>query len=187
MVSNPPVVPFVAPRPWWRVVRSRGVFPVFAMAFLAALALPSAAAASDEGGVHVRIEDPSGGGLRLELDGNGWIAGVVRAALAEVEADCQGDLDRDTRRLLRELDREGEGARAELVEGDKWVQASRRAGQLVLLVEEHGETARISVPWAFAACALGGRVDLGAAMAAGGGLDIDIEGDDGSRVVVRID
>lgn len=173
------------------LVRRR--FAVAPLAFAVAilpLVAPPAAHAEDEredSGLHLRIEDPNGGGLRLDLDGDSWIGGLVRAAVAEAVADCQSDLDADTRRLLRELDREGEGSRAELVEDGKRIQASRKDGQLLLVVDDRGERSRISVPWTFASCAMGGRLEIGDVLAREGELRIDIEGDDGGRVVVHID
>ena len=155
---------------------------VVAALVLAALAAAAPLAAREpRRTLRLDFEDDHDGGLSLTFDG-AWVTGLA-AALAVADLDCDTTTDPDLAALLRHLEREGEGARAELREDGYRVVARRRGGHLELeVIDHHGERAEVVVPWALARCMLGGDVTLRDALGAlrAGGLHLLVRGEDGS-------
>jgi|CXWL01.1.fsa_nt_gi hypothetical protein len=166
--------------------RSSRYLAFSAVAIALAFAVP-AHAADESPNVRVRVAGAEGEHFSLDLS-SGFLTGLVKTALA-AGIHCDTTLDADASAMLHHLDREGEGSRYTLVEDSgKRIKARRHSGQLDLEVTEvDGRTSRVSIPWAFADCALGRRMDAGDLFDGDGGLEIKIDGEDGSKVRVKID
>jgi hypothetical protein len=137
--------------------------------------------------LHVDLEDELDGGLSLTLEG-AWLEGLV-AALAVVDVGCERTTDPELGALLRHLEREGEGSRAEMREDGDRVIARRRRGHLeIRVIDAGGERAEVVVPWPLARCFLGRAANLGDALDAvrGAGLHLRVRGEDGS-LRIRLD
>jgi hypothetical protein len=144
----------------------RGHSAPFLVALLVLGAVPTAGAEPPRR-LRLDISDHDDGGLTVTFDG-AWVAGLA-AALAVVDLDCDVTTDPDLGALLRHLEREGEGSRAEVREDGERLVARRRRGHLELsVVDRRGERAEDVTL----------RDALGAVRA--GGLRVLVSGEDGS-------
>ena len=76
--------------------------------------------------------------------------------LVSSDLSCDGEIDQDMERMLKELDREGPRSRAAYRDGETTIAARRRGGKLDIDISGQG-SGRIeaTMPWALADCMLG--------------------------------
>jgi hypothetical protein len=116
-------------------------------------------------------------------------AGWRRSSTADLE--CDADTDRETRRMARSLDRQGEGGVYEFEDDDgDQVVARRVKGALKIESRDNdGETAKVEMPWPLAECLFLGREPHGGLSRALGDGDfkVRVESSDGDRVSIDVD
>jgi hypothetical protein len=153
----------------------------------AALALlpPAAFGAGDDPTFHLRID---GDDAKIDVDLSlGWLAAFVDWS----DFDCEVDTDRDTRRMAKSLDRQGEGGVYEFEDddGDR-VRARRVDGTLKIESRDAGgEVARVEMPWPLAECLFLGREPAGGLARAleRGEFRVRVDGRDGDRLTIDVD
>ena len=148
-----------------------------ALVLLAGLSAPAARAAEHRLEVHIQGEDH--GGLDLSLDGT--LAAALIGALAPAHLNCDdGDRDPQTIAMMRYLEAHPDGSYRTWKRGEE-VSAVRHGNRVELhVVDRHGETVNVEVPWSLARCVLGYPTRLGAALLSEDGLRIRIDGQEGS-------
>ncbi len=153
-------------------------FMIAAAALVLPLGLlaPAARAADHRLEVHITGEDH--GAINLSLDGT--LAAAVIGALAPARIDCSHDTDAETVAMMRYLEAHPDG-RYQTWKHHEEVTAQRRGDQVALhVIDRHGETVDVELPWSLARCALGYPAGLGEALLSGDGLRINVDGDRGS-------
>ena len=83
------------------------------------------ARAGDEAKMSIKIQTEEGAKIELETSA-GWLQGLIDSA----DVECEADEDRDTRRMMASLERQGEGGIYRGVDGDGDFVARRRGGML---------------------------------------------------------
>ena len=110
---------------------------------------------------------------------------------AHANLSCDGDSDRDTRRMMEHLERSGENSTYRVEDDGGVVTARRRGGQLLL--EKTGgdsDRGRVEMPWLLAECFLAGRpvqAEVRELLGPGHRLLVDIRGEEGGRVTISVD
>lgn len=156
---------------------------------VAAAALAAGAArAGDVPALRVDIHGESGASIQLNLPLDRLVDYVpgARASLS-----CDGHSDRDTRRMMENLERGGENSTYRFEDDDGVVTARRRGGQLLLeKTGDDNERGRVEMPWLLAECFLAGRpvqAEVRDLLGRGHRLLVDIRGEDGGRVTISVD
>ncbi len=138
--------------------------------------------------LHLEIRGDDGDNVDLHLS-SGWLGAIVAAATFE----CDGDADRDARRMMESLRGQGEGGvwKERNGDGDR-VLARRAKGQLKIeTVDDEGERADVEMPWEVAECLMLGiepAGDLGRRIASGDAkFRVQVRGRDGGTVRLAIE
>lgn len=137
---------------------------------------------------HLQVRGDDGDNVDLRLS-SGWLGAIVSAATLE----CDGDADRDARRMMESLRDQGEGGvwKDRDRDGDR-VLARRAKGQLKIeTTDEEGERAFLEMPWELAECLMLGISppgDLGRRIASGEAkFRVEVAGRDGGTVRMAIE
>lgn len=163
---------------------------VTTLALLAAPALAGETKKSEPASFSLHVESAEGDEVRIEAS-SGWLGALIAAA----DVECEGDADRQTRAMMEDLRRQGEGGiHRYRDEDDGDLVIGRRArGSLKLETRgDDGDRAVVEMPWEVAECLMMGidpPGDLGLRIARGEAkLSIDVrEGDAGDRVTLRLE
>lgn len=163
---------------------------VTTLALLAAPALAGEAKKSEPASFSLHVESAEGDEVRIEAS-SGWLGALIAAA----DVECEGDADGQTRAMMEDLRRQGEGGiHRYRDEDDGDLVIGRRArGSLKLETRgDDGDRAVVEMPWEVAECLMMGidpPGDLGRRIARGEAkLSIDVrEGDAGDRVTLRLE
>ncbi len=135
------------------MLRYRILFAAAAIALL--VALPASAGKKS---ITLDIGDDDDG-LRINLSGS-WLAEAILDGLTD-SIDCEDDQDRESRKMLLHLRKNGEGSSYTMREDDEVTKAYRRNGKLEIRKFEPGEEPTLVVlPWAMGECMLGNSKPL---------------------------
>lgn len=138
----------------------------------------------------LHVESADGDEVRIEAS-SGWLGALIASA----DVECDGDADRQTRAMMEDLRRQGEGGfhrYRDEDDGDR-VTGRRSRGSLKLETRgDDGDLAVVEMPWEVAECLMMGVEppgDLGRRISRGEAkLSIDVrEGDGGDRVTLRLE
>jgi hypothetical protein len=163
---------------------------VTALALVAGPALAVETKSAEPAKFSLHVESAEGDEVRIEAS-SGWLGALI--ATADIE--CDGDADGQSRRMMEDLRRQGEGGFHRYRDEDDGdlVIGRRSRGALKLETRgDDGDRAIVEMPWEVAECLMMGidpPGDLGRRIARGEAkLSIDVrEGDDGDRVTLRLE
>lgn len=170
-------------------MRTSALF-VTTLALVAAPVLAGDTEKSEPASFSLHVESAEGDEVRIEAS-SGWLGALIAAT----DVECEGDADRQTRAMMEDLRRQGEGGfHRYRDEDDGDLVIGRRArGSLKLETRgDDGDRAVVEMPWEVAECLMMGidpPGDLGRRIARGEAkLSIDVrEGDAGDRVTLRLE
>jgi len=103
----------------------------------------------------------SAGSARISAKGEGGGASIdfnwLSALKTAVTLDCDTRTDRDTRAMMRSLERQSARGRYEWRDGDEKLTAIRAGERFTLEGRDEDGTFKVSIPWPVAQCLFGGQ------------------------------
>ncbi len=148
---------------------------------------PGPVAAGDEAKLSIKVETDEGSKIELTT-GGGFLQGLIRGA----DVCCEADDDRETRRMMSSLARQGEGAVYRGTDEDDGDFVARRRGGMLRIekAQDDGKRTLIEMPWDVAQCLMAGvepKGDLARRLARGEAKLRFETGGDGASVSIRLE